>query len=91
MSPSIIYSLIYFVINAGNAVSLAFFPLHCKYLEFTPLQIGLSCAALNCGVLLGAPGFSWLAYAVIPARRILFFCSLGCVALYVPLLLVKEF
>ncbi|MFN8392588.1 MAG: MFS transporter [Bdellovibrionota bacterium] len=91
LRPSIVYSLMYFALNAANAVSLAFFPLHCKHLGFSPFKIALISAASNIGTILGAPGFTALAHYAVPARKILRVCSLGCVALYLPLLVTSYF
>jgi PPP family 3-phenylpropionic acid transporter len=91
INPKISYSLVYFALNACNAVNLAFVPLHCQALGFSPFQIALVSAGLNIGSLLGSPGFAALAHYSFSGRKILFACSLGCFLLYLPILASTRF
>src|SRR5262249_34289808 len=91
LSPTLTYSLVYFALNAANAVNLAFFPLHCKNLGFSPFQIAVVSAALNIGTIVGAPGFTNLAHFSAAPRKIFFWCSLLGTLLYVALLRISTF
>ncbi len=85
------YSLFYFLINVNYAVTLAFFPLHAKFLGFTPMQIAVASAASNLATLFGAPGFTSLSHFYIAPRKLLIGCSLFASLAYFPLLFLTSF
>lgn len=85
------FSIFYFFLSFAQGVSLAFFPLHCSYLGFTPFQIAIAAAAQSFATLVGAPTFAAISHRYISPRKLLFVSSILTCLLYLPLLVVSSF
>lgn len=74
----------YFVSISFYSFVLAFLPLHCKALGFTPFQIAVVSSSATCAAIVGAPLVLQLAHYLIPPRALLLLSSaLGFLAFLV--------
>ena len=85
-SKQIKFSLYYFFSISVYAFILAFFPIHCKVIGLSALEIGIVTAFGTLATVLGPPVAIHFAHHFLSPRKIIVYSSMATVAAFLPLL-----